>query len=220
MGEAKENRKDYRRCPEGESFAVGGLEHPSVEPVQTAGQRVLKIAAGKVLLKQADSEEDRDPLRAIAKNICAEEETTVEDEEAELPEDEDERREADKSPGKAGDETGKLADATKAIDTSRAAFNLRHYPGDEENPDQRNGLIGEHDKERKRMIGRGVVCRRMELANDAPRNEQVCGKESGKDKYAPAGAETFVAQKNIAHGASRRGRLMGLLKSGCVVVHL
>jgi hypothetical protein len=128
---------------------VGGLECPLVEPIQTAAECVLKIAASKVLLEQTNGEEDCDPLCAIAKNIRAEEEAAVEDEEAELPEYKDEWREADKTPGKTSYEARKFANSAKAVDVSGAAFNLRHDPGDEKDPYQGNGLIGEHDKEGK-----------------------------------------------------------------------
>jgi hypothetical protein len=46
------------------------------------------------------------------------------------------------------------------------------------------------------MVGRGSVCRRMDLANDGAGDKQVCREESDEDKDAPAGAEAFAAEED------------------------
>src|SRR5579871_1010626 len=106
MAEAEENGEDQGRAPEAECCAVGSLEGEAVEGSEAAGERVLKIAAGEVLLEQTDDEKAYEPCCCVAENVAAEEKAHVDDEEAGLPEDEDEHREKEGSPEGSDEEEG------------------------------------------------------------------------------------------------------------------
>ena len=111
---------------------MAGLEGPLVEAGEAAGEGVLEVAAGKVLLEQADQEEAEQPECSVTENVAAKEQAAVDDEESGFPEGQDEQGETGDSPGQAGEESAELAAAAEAVDGVGASLDLRHDPGDEE----------------------------------------------------------------------------------------
>ena len=66
------------------------LERPLIQAGEAAGERVLDIAAGEVLLKQADQKKAEQPDGTVTENVAAEEQAGVDDEEPGSPKGQDE----------------------------------------------------------------------------------------------------------------------------------
>ena len=80
------------------------LEGPLVEAGEAAGEGVLEVAAGEVLLEQADQEEAEQPDCSVTENVAAKEQAAVNDEESGFPEGQDKEGKTGDSPGQAGKE--------------------------------------------------------------------------------------------------------------------
>src|SRR6185312_11470894 len=143
---------------------VARPEDEPVEAGEATGEGELEVAAGEVLLQQADDEEAEQPERAVVEGVVAVEEDAVDDEQAGLPQDDDEQREADGAPGEAGEEEAGLAASAEAVDGGGAGLDLRHDPGDEDGDEEGNGLDGDHAQGREGLRG---------LALDRMRGKQV-----------------------------------------------
>ena len=89
VAEAEQDGQDCGRGPEAQGWAVTGLEGPLIEAGEAARERVLDVAAGEVLLLQADQEEAEQPDGAVAENVAAKEQAAVDDEESGFHEGED-----------------------------------------------------------------------------------------------------------------------------------
>jgi hypothetical protein len=157
VAEAKEDREDGGCGPEAQNCTVAGLEGPFVEASEASGESVLEVAAGEVLLEQADQEEAEQPDSSVTEDVAAEEQAGIDDEKASLQECKDEKRETGDSPGKASEEVGEPALIAQAINGGRALFDPRHDPGNEEGCEEGDGL----GNERERWSGVGGGCTRF-----------------------------------------------------------
>ena len=180
---------------------MAGLEDPLVEAGETAGERVLDVAAGKVLLEQADQEKAEQPHGSIADNVAAKEQAAVDDEKSGLQESQDEHRETDDAPGQASKEVREHSAVTEAVDGVGAALDLRHDPGDEKHDDEGNRL--DDDPEQRGHFSAGlhaVRIGRVELMADAISTESKGGEHGDEDEQTPAGTEAVLADEDLAQG--------------------
>ena len=132
------------------------LESPLVEAGEAAGERVLEVAAGEVLLEQADQEEAEQPDGSVAENVAAKEQATVDHQESRFPEGQDKERKAADAPSQAREEVPHFAAVAKAVDGVGAALDLRHDPGYEENYEELDRLADEHEAWRAHCVRDGL----------------------------------------------------------------
>lgn len=209
MAGAEEDGKDQGGAPEAECCAVGSLEGPAVEAGEAAGECVLKIAAGEVLLEQTDDEKAYEPYCRVAENVAAEEKAHVDDEEAGLPEDEDEHREKDGSPEGSDKEERQLALAAEAVDADGAALDAGHDPADEGYDEEGNGLgddgeegggIGPH--------GSGCACRqKVDQVSEESGGADEQEEKNDECQKTPAGTEAVLTDEDAVEGRGRNGGL-------------
>ena len=206
---AEEEGEDQGSAPEAECRAVGSLEGPAVEAGEAAGECVLKIAAGEVLLEQADDEEAYEPCRCVADDVAAEEKARVDDEKAGLPEDEDEHREEGDSPEGSNEEERQLALAAEAVDADRAALDARHDPADEGDDEEGDGF--RDDGEEWAGIGPdGSGCVFRQEVDQVTEESGATGeqeKEDDEGQDAPAGAKAIGTDEDAVEGRGRNGGL-------------
>ena len=89
MAEEEEDGEDDGGSPETPGGAVTGFESPLIEASQAAGERVLEVAAGEVLLEHANQEEAGQPDGSVLENVAAKQQPGVKDEEPRFPERQD-----------------------------------------------------------------------------------------------------------------------------------
>ncbi len=171
------------------------FEDLTINGSEAAREGVLDVAAKEVLLQEADEEKTEQPKGAVAKDTASKEETSVDDEEAGFSEDEDEERKERRSPGEAGEEAGGLVEAAEAVDSDGAALDLRHDPGDDDDPDELKALDGE---QKRGSCGSVLVVLQVDQMQ---REREWGGEENDEEEQAPAGAQAFVAEEDAAQGA-------------------
>ena len=202
MACSKEDGKNDCGAPESERGGVAKFEDRLVEAGETAGEGVLEIAAGEVLLEKANEEESHQPYCSVAKDVAAEQETAIDCEQAGLPESEDEDRGADDSPGKSVEEEWQLARAAESVDGVGTLLDAGHDPGDEECEEEGNALGEDHDGRRERGALRWVVGDHVPDDGCAAEKREENHQE---DEEAPASPETVRADEDAAKGGGRRG---------------
>src|SRR5271166_321808 len=145
VAETEQEREDEGRGPESQGCAVAGLERPLVEAGEAAGECVLGVAAGDVLLEQANQKKTEQPDCAVADNVAAKEQAAVDDKESALPKRQNEERQARDSPSQAGEEVLQLAAVAETVDGVGTALDLRHDPGNEKDQEKLSGFADQHE---------------------------------------------------------------------------
>ena len=218
MAEAEEEGEDESGGPEAEGVAVSGVEEGSIKAGEAAGEGVLEIAAGKVLLEAADEGKAEGPEESVLEGGGVRQEASIEVEEAGEVEGRYEEGQADESPGEALQELGNAMGAAEAEAGVGTALDLGHDEGDKDHDEE--GAAFADDGALCALLlgggvgggGRGLLCRKglvLDLCEDEVGSDGQDRCEDDEDEHAPTGADSIGSDEDIGGvgelARSRRG---------------
>ncbi len=181
-------------CPEAEGAAVFGFEPGAVDPGQAAREGELHVGAERGFFGESDHEKGDGPDARALQDGRAVQGQASEDEETGGPEAGGERGDAEESGEQTGGKAAELAWTCAAVGREWPAFDAGHDPGGDGEIEE-DVEAGEDEWARIERVGlRGwSVAGEQESVDLAD-----CDREDQEEEQAPACAEAFGADEEVA----------------------